>query len=97
MRKAVVFHDAWIGDGDIGGTLLKAGRRIAAGFKERVDQIVSFSDGGFGMIDEAGLDGLPFGNEALPLGGAEIANLEGFNAGSRGQIVLLLLSWQNRA
>jgi hypothetical protein len=35
------------------------------------------------MIDESGLDSAPLGNKALPAGGAEIADLKGFNTVSR--------------
>ena len=76
VRDAVVFHDAGVGDGEIGGTLLEAGQGVAARLKKRVDQVVGFRNGGPGMVDEAGLDGVPFGDKAIPLGGAKIANLQ---------------------
>jgi hypothetical protein len=71
VRVAVLLHHARVVDGDIVSTLLKAGLGIATRFKERIDQVVCFSDGQPGMIEEAGLDGLPFGSKALPLGNAE--------------------------
>jgi hypothetical protein len=81
FRQAVVFHDAGVGDGYIGCALLKAGLGVAAGLKERINEVVGFSDGGFGMIDEAGLNGLPLGDKARPLGGAEVADFQSFHAG----------------
>src|ERR1035437_4488856 len=61
--------------------LLEAGQGVAARLKKRVDQVVGFRDGGPGMVDKAGLDGVPFSDKAIPLGGAEIAELQGFHAG----------------
>ena len=81
MREAVVFHDAGVGDGEIVGTLLEVGQGIAARHKKRADLVVGFRDGGPGLIDEAGLDVVPFDDKAIPLSGAEIAYLHGFNAG----------------
>ena len=43
VRQAVVIHDPWIIDGDVGGALLEAGTRIAASFEKGIDQIVGFS------------------------------------------------------
>ena len=77
----VVFHDAGIGDGEVGGSLLEADLGVAAGFKEGVDEVVGLSDRGAGVIDEAGLDGVPLGDETLALGDAEVADIKGFDAG----------------
>ena len=75
VSVAIVCHDARIVDGDIGGALLKVGLRIAASFKECVDEGVSFIDCGLGVVNEVGLDDLPIGDEAVALDGAEFANL----------------------
>jgi len=80
VSDAIVFHHARIGDRDIGCALLKAGHGIAAGFEERIDQVIGLSDSGAGMIDEAGLNDLPLTGEAFPLGNAEIPNWKGFHA-----------------
>lgn len=80
VRGAVVLDDAGMVDGDVGGALLEVGDGIAAGLHERGDEFVGFGDGALGMIDEAGLHGLPVGHEAFALGGAEVADLEVFDA-----------------
>jgi hypothetical protein len=81
VRHAVVFHDARISDGDIRSALFKGVLGIAAGLEERSDQVVGFSDRGLGVIDEAGLHGLPLGDESFPLDGAEFADLQCVYAG----------------
>jgi hypothetical protein len=83
VRRAVVFHHAGVSDGDIRGALFKAVLGIAAGLEERSDQVVGFSDRGLGVIDEAGLHGLPLGDESLPLGGAEFADFSACTRVSR--------------
>jgi hypothetical protein len=80
VGDAVVFHDAGVGDREIVGALLEADQGIAARLKKRVDQVVGFRDGGPGMVDEAGLDGVPFGSKTIPLGDAEIADIQGLHA-----------------
>jgi len=81
VGQAIVLHYARIGDGDVGGALLKTGVGIAARFKKCVDQVVGFGDGGAGMVDKARLDGLPLGYKTIPLGWAELSNLQGLDAG----------------
>jgi hypothetical protein len=70
VRQPVVIHYERVIDGDISSALFKSGAGIAAGIEERVDQVVGLSEGGLGMIDEAGLDGEPLGDKAIPFGGA---------------------------
>jgi hypothetical protein len=81
VRQAVVFDDPRVGDGEIVGALLETGAGIAARFKERIDQVVGFRNGSLGMIDEAGLDDVPFGSEAIMFGEAKVADFEGNDAG----------------
>jgi len=83
VRAAVVFHHAGVGDGDIVGALLEAGSGIAARLKKRVDQIVGLRDGGLGVVDEAGLDGVPLGYKTIPLSGFEIVDLQASTRVSR--------------
>jgi hypothetical protein len=72
--------------------LFKGVLGIAAGLEERSDQVVGFSDRGLRVINEAGLHGLPLGDESLPLGGAEFADFERVHAGfAIGQFCLGLL------
>ena len=77
---AVVFDDARVVDGNVGGALLKVGDWIAACVHERGDEFVGFDDGTAGVVDEAGLDDLPIGEEAFALGGCEVADVEGVDA-----------------
>lgn len=77
---AVVLDDAGVADGDVGGALLEVGDGIAAGLHERGDELIGLGDRALGVIDEAGLDGLPVGDEALALGGGEVADFEVFDA-----------------
>jgi hypothetical protein len=81
IGEPVIFHDTGVGNGYIGGALLEGGLRITAGKQESVDKIVGFSDCGLGVIDEASLNAFPLDDEALALGGSEVADLEGFHAG----------------
>ena len=81
MRRAVIFHDAGVGDGNIRGALFKDFPGIAAGLEQRSDQVISLSDCGRGFVDEAGLHGFPIGVESLPLGDAEFADCESVCAG----------------
>jgi len=73
---AVVFDDAGMFDGDVGGALVEVGDGIAAGVHERGDQFIGFDDGAFGVVDETRLDGLPVGEIALAFGGGEVADVK---------------------
>jgi len=53
VRSAIVFHDARVSDGNIRGALIKAVLGIAEGLEERSDQIISLSNRGLGVIEEA--------------------------------------------
>ena len=79
MGEAIVFHDARVVNGNIVSALVEARTWISASLKERIDKVVGIGDGGLGMIDEAGLDGVPLGDKALTLGDAEIADYQGLN------------------
>ncbi len=81
VRQTVVFHHTWVSYGDVSGTLLKAGTRIAAGFKDRINKVFGFCDRGLGMIDEAGLNQVPLRDKAVPLRCPEISDFQGFHSG----------------
>ena len=77
---AVVFDDARVIDGEIGGALLELGDGIAASGHEEIDEPVGLVDGLAGSVDEAGLYGAPLGDEALALVCAQFAEGEFFDA-----------------
>ncbi|SPE17854.1 hypothetical protein SBA5_1100034 [Candidatus Sulfotelmatomonas gaucii] len=81
VRHAVVFHNARVSDGEIRGALFKGVLGIAAGLEERSDQVIGFSDRSLGVVDKARLHGMPLGDVALPLGGAEFADFQCVHAG----------------
>jgi hypothetical protein len=58
---AVGVDDAGMVDGDVGGTLIEVGDGVAASIHERGDELIGLEDGSLGMVDEAGLNGLPVG------------------------------------
>ena len=68
-----------MGDGDIFGALFKTVLGIAAGEQKGVDEFVCFNDGGLGVVDKAGLETRPLFKESLAFGGAEFADIEGFD------------------
>jgi hypothetical protein len=74
VRRAVVLHHARVRDRDIRGALFEVAFGIAAGLEERSDQVVGFSDRGLGVIEEAGLHGLPLCDESRQLAGAKFAS-----------------------
>jgi hypothetical protein len=76
VRRTIVLHHAGVKDGSIRGALIKAALGIAFGLEERSDELVSFSDRGLGVIEEAGLQGLPLGGESLPFGIVEFVSLQ---------------------
>ena len=81
VGEAIVLHHVWVSNGDVGGALIKAVLGIAAGEQEGVDEVVGFSDGCLGVVDEAGLKAVPLDDEAFALSGAKVADFQGLDAG----------------
>ncbi len=67
VRSAIVAYDLRVCDGDIRGALLKVSHGITARTHDAVDELVSLAYGSLRIVDKAGLDTSPFGDEALAL------------------------------
>src|SRR5215472_1378008 len=76
MSDAVVFDQARVVDGDIGGTLFKVRHRITTGSHYLINEQVSIGHGAARIVNEARLDGDPARGKGGLLLGLERVNVQ---------------------
>jgi len=76
MRSTIVLHHVRVVYGDVRGTLLKIGHRVAADAHELGDQGISLPDCILGVIHEVRLRITPLKGEAIELLASERPNVQ---------------------
>jgi hypothetical protein len=59
VSDPIVFHDDWMVNGNIGGTLIEVRHGIAAGLHQLVDQLIGLGERSFGVVNKIRLHDPP--------------------------------------